>query len=117
MDFNKMTVDLCDYTVEQDIIYDKDERDCQFNDKRKYVVDLYAPKEDMYDVINSKSSHIVDSCVKGYDITPHAIPRRAKAFPTLPYKPNRRLIRTASKFMSRLRKYFHADLSPLRHGF
>jgi hypothetical protein len=72
-------------------------------------------KEDIYDVINSKSSHIVDSCVKGYDITPHAIPRRAKAFPTLPYKPNRRLIRTASKFMSRLKKYFHADLSPLRH--
>jgi hypothetical protein len=43
-----MTVDLCDYTVEQDIIYDKDERDCQFNDKRKYVVDLYAPKNCSY---------------------------------------------------------------------
>jgi hypothetical protein len=25
-----------------------DERDCQFNDKRKYVVDLYAPKNCSY---------------------------------------------------------------------
>lgn len=39
-----MDVGACDYSVEYDILYDKQRRDCHFNDERKSVVDLYTPE-------------------------------------------------------------------------
>ncbi|XP_052105385.1 uncharacterized protein LOC127738214 isoform X1 [Mytilus californianus] len=39
-----MDVSVCDYSVEYDILYDKERRDCHFNDERKSVVDLYTPE-------------------------------------------------------------------------